>query len=135
LKHKPGATTLKESEKPIHPRASIPPSLVNPALLSPPVIMDGGSYYRPRYVPPVPTTLQTAKILLQKALMIHPQYSEACYLLGVCCMYESDLESAVKHIQRSILMDPFYVDAYFDLANIFMRLCRFVYDEIDQEGE
>lgn len=85
----------------------------------------GGSYYRPSYVPPAQITLTAAKSTLQKALRIHPQYSEACYLLGVCCMYESDMDNAVKHIQRSILMDPFYVDAYFDLANIYMRLCRY----------
>jgi hypothetical protein len=39
-------------------------------------------------------------------------------------MYEGDLEAAAKNIHRSILMDPFYVDAYFDLANIYMQLCR-----------
>ena len=40
-------------------------------------------------------------------------------------MYEGDLEAATKHIHRAILMDPFYVDAYFDLANIHMQLCRY----------
>lgn len=39
-------------------------------------------------------------------------------------MYQGDLEAAAKHIHRAILMDPFYVDAYFDLANIYMQLCR-----------
>lgn len=126
LKHIPGAATLTEPT----PAKSRPGTVVLPT--SPTItsaadqtIVNGGSYYRPRYVPHVPSNLNSAKSTLHKALRIHPQYSEACYLLGVCCMYESDLDNAVKHIQRSILMDPFYVDAYFDLANINMRLCKY----------
>lgn len=62
--------------------------------------------------------IQNAKKAVEKALLLHPEDTNALYRMGVCYRKEGDIEKAVEYYNRAIISDPNNAYALGDLGVI-----------------
>ena len=62
-----------------------------------------------------------AKLLLQQALAVDPEFAEAHYNLADLFDAGNDLNAVKVHLQQAISVDPEYADALYNLANVYFR--------------
>ena len=62
-----------------------------------------------------------AKLLLQQALGVDPEFAEAHYNLADLFDAGGDLDAAKAHLLRAIAVDPEYADPLYNLANAYFR--------------
>lgn len=62
-----------------------------------------------------------AKLLLQQALAVDPEFAEAHYNLADLFDAGDDLNAAKAHLLQAIAVDPEYADPLYNLANVYFR--------------
>ena len=71
-----------------------------------------------------PPEADQAYELLQKALAIQEDQSEAHYLMGTLLARKKEYEAAAKHLERSIELNESAPEPHFRLAVVYSRLGR-----------
>ncbi len=64
---------------------------------------------------------RNAEKALREALMRNPVFPSALYILGLVYVKLDDEEAAIEEFKKAIGIAPGYVEAHWELANIYMR--------------
>lgn len=78
--------------------------------------------------------METYKILINRAIDQNPNDANLVFNLGVVSANTKQLKDAEKYYRRAIEIDPKYVDAYMNLAEILLRGDEPIFNEMNKLG-